>query len=820
MLPLLFTDLGGGNGVIIINTKSGKAQQGFGVELSSSITFNKFDNSLTDFQTTYGKGIHGRVPVNEAEAFDLENSVWGAKLDGSPVVQWDGVKRPYSYTGNNMDHFYRTGSTIINTFALSRSVDNMNYRLSASNLDNEDIMPNSRMNRKSFSLNTEAILADKITTNVHAKYIVESVSNRPMISDSPGNANFSAALLPPSVDVRDMQPGANPDGSENVYSNNIYATNPYFAAYNVRNEDIKNRIIASTSIRYDVLDWLYLLGRVGTDHYTIRSEFVEPFGYAYKPKGGMSDTERRYTQVDADFMLGVDKEITDKFKTSALVGANSNSVKFEQLNLGGNDFVVPGFEDISNLENQSRTHSINKRKIGSVYGSLGFSWNQWAFITFTGRNDWFPTLSYNEKNTPNDVFYPSVSSSLVLSDAFDFPKAISFLKLRGGWSEVGGGGDIPYQLASTYEIFGQGHLGQPLGRTSGSTVPNTNLVPWTKQETEIGLDIELFNNRLSLDLAVYKNMTTNDIVNATTSVYSGYSSASINLGELQNKGVEVLLSGTPIRTDNFSWTTSINSSFNESLIVSTNDKGQPISLEEPRTRNVRIEHIEGQRYGKIVGVSYVRDNVGNIVYDMNSEGLPLARAGERIILGDGVPPWSLGWSNSLRFGDFHLSFLLDGKFGGQIFSGTDSQTVFTGLNKRTLPGRENGLQVSGIDGSTFDEETGVGKSFNTTVSPADLEIFYKKIGGNDRIAEPFVEDSDFIKFRELSFGFDFPKKILDNIFLTNANVFVISRNLFFLMRKTNNIDPESAYNAGNSQGLEYFGVPSTKSYDLSVNVKF
>ena len=577
-----------------------------------------------------------------------------------------------------------------------------------------------------------------------------------------------------------------------------------------RNEDVKHRIIASTSIRYDVLDWLYLSGRVGTDHYTRKSTSVTPYGTAYQPLGSMTEQERRYTQVDADFIVGVDKDITDKFATSALVGVNSNHIKYEELNLGGGNFIVPGFEDISNLSNQNRSRGFNERKIGSVYGSLELSYDRWAYLTFTGRNDWFSTLSFPGKTTSNNVFYPSANASLVLSDAFVMPEAITFLKLRGGYSEVGGGGDEAYKLAATYELFGQGHLGQPLGRVSGGTVPNANLVPWTKSEIELGLDAKFFNNRLSLDLAVYKNETTNDIVNATTSLYSGYGSATANLGKLENKGVEVLLSGSPIRTENFSWNTSLNAAFNESLIVETNAEDGTVSLDEPRTRNVRIQHIVGQRFGKIVGVSYVRDNGGNIIYDINAEGVPLAQEGERIILGDGVAPWSMGWSNSFSFGDFNLNFLIDGKFGGQVFSGTNSIAYGAGLHKETLEGRENGLTVTGIDGAT-------NASFTTTVAPEDLATYYGRV---NNIAEQFVEDADYIKFREMSIGFNFPDEILDRTFLTSANISLIGRNLFYIKRSADNIDPESAYNVGNSQGLEYFGVPSTKNYGLSINVKF
>jgi len=275
----------GGNGVILIITKGGTKSQGFGVEVSSSVTFDQLDTSILDFQTTYGQGTRARVPANQAEAFDLGNSAWGARLDGSSVVQWDGASRPYSYVGNNASHFYRTGSTFINTVALSSSSDNMNYRLSMSNMDNEDLMPNAGLNRKSISLNTGATLSEKITTQVNAKYIIEKVTNRPRLSDAPGNANYTVALLSPNVDVRNMQPGMNEDLTENGYSNNIFSQNPYFAAYNFRNEDVKHRIIASTSIRYDVLDWLYLSGRVGTDHYTRKSTSVTPYGTAYQPLG-------------------------------------------------------------------------------------------------------------------------------------------------------------------------------------------------------------------------------------------------------------------------------------------------------------------------------------------------------------------------------------------------------------------------------------------------------------------------------------------------------------------------------------------------------
>ncbi len=807
----------GGNGVILITTKNGSEQEGFGVEYSTTVNFDQVNTDILDFQTQYGQGTQARVPANEAEAFDLGLSSWGPRLDGSSVVQWDGVSRPYSYVGNNLDHFYRTGTTFINTVALSNGSETSNFRFSASDLTNDDILPNAGLNRKTFSLNAGAVLASKLTAQVNAKYIIEDTQNRPRLSDAPGNANYTVALLSPNVDVRNMQPGANEDGTERGYSNNVFSQNPYWASFNFRNEDVRNRIIASTSLRYEILDWLYLTGRVGIDHYTRKSTSVTPWGTAYQPLGSMNEQERRYSQIDSDIILGLDRDITEEFAVSAFFGANRNKIEFERLELGGGNFIVPGLEDIANLENQNRSRDFNEREIGSLYGSVEVSYNNYAYLTFTGRNDWFSTLSFPGKTTPNNDFYSSINASFILSDIFELPSSIDFLKLRGGYAQTAGGADEAYQLALNYEIFGQGHLGQPLGRISGGTVPNANLVPWNKSEVEVGVDARLFGNRLSLDFAYYTNETTNDIVNVTTSVASGFNNAIANLGKIENKGVEVLLTGTPIRNANFEWTTSINASFNEGLVTATNPEDGSISLDEPRTRNVRIQHIVGEPYGVIFGTSFVRDNSGNIVYDIDGDGVPIPRQGERKILGEGVPPWTLGFTNTIRYKNFNLNFLIDGKFGGQLFSGTNSIAYGTGLHKATLEGRESGLSVTGVDGSTFDADAGTGTSFTTTVAPENLQTYYGRV--ND-IAEHFVEDSDYIKFRQISLGYTLPSSILDKTFLQSVTVNLIGQNLFYIKRSIDNVDPESAYNAGNSQGLEYFGVPSTRSYGISCNVKF
>ena len=809
------------NGVIIVTTKNGRAQKGFGVEISSQITFDEVDTSLQDFQTEYGQGLRGLKPTSQADALNIGLASWGARFDGTSVPQFDGVSRPYSYVGNNIENFYRTGQTFINTVALSNSTENSNYRFSVSDFSNDDVLPNSGMNRKTFSLNASSVLAKKLTTSVNAKYSVENVTNRPRLSDAPGNANFTVALLPGNLDVRSLRPSTNPDGTERQYSNNAFSQNPYFAAFNFRNEDVRNRIVASTSLRYDILDWLYITGRMGVDHSTRKSVSVTPFGTGFQPLGSINEEERRYTQIDADLILGAEKDINDSFSINALVGANSNTQKREQLNLGGGDFIVPGLEDLGNTLSQTRSRTFSEIEIGSLYGSLEVSYNKWAYLTFTGRNDWFSTLSFPGKTTPNNDFYSSVSGSVILSEALELPSVFNFLKLRGGYSQVAGGAPDPYSLSLSYEIFGQVFLGNPTGRIANinnqALIPNPDITPFEKNEIEVGFDARMFNNRFAIDFAYYTNETIGDIVGVSASPTSGFSNALANLGEISNKGIELLISGTPIQTENFSWNTSFNISHNKGIVEATNDGGDIVFLDEPRTRNIRIAQIVGENYGSLFGVSYDRDANGVIRYNINSDGVPLPVEGARKVLGQGVPPTTMGFSNSFNYKNFSLNVLIDGKFGGQIFSGTNTLLYGNGLHQNTIEGRETGLSVSGIDAAT-------GQPFTTTVAPEFLRDYWAgpngAAGGVDAIAEEFVEDSDFIKLRQLSFGYKLPSKMLENIFLQSVNVSVIATNLFYIKRSIDNIDPESAYNAGNSQGLEYFGVPSSRSYGFNLNVKF
>ena len=802
------------NGVIIITTKNGLGSEGLGIEINSTTQFDTLNTSLWDTQTTYGAGSLGSAPSNSTSAMDNMWSAWGAKMSGQLVPQFDGVSRPYVYS-DNKDKFYRTGTTYSNTISFSTANENGNTRFSLTNLDNDDISPNSSLDRNQIGVNTSQQLGDNLRVDANMKYILEDQSGNPRLSDGPGNANWIINNYAPSMDV-DWAKGPNGDGrnddlTEYRATPSIYIQNPWFAQNYYVNDAEKERFIGSINARLDLTDFLYIRGRVGTDRYDLHRTTSEPYGTGYKPQGGINHYKLAFQQLDADFFLGTDNlSLTDQVSLTAFVGIGSNTVKSESLSINGNDFIVPSLVSINNVKAKSAGYGFSEKQINSAYGSAEFGYNDWAYLTVTARNDWFSTLSLAGKNAPNNDLYTSATLSLVLSDALDLGD-ISFLKLRAGYSQVAGGADSPYSLNLTYGIVGQGHLGASLGQINGGQIPNTEITPFEKNETEFGFDIRMLDNRLSLDATYYDNETVGDIVGVSASATSGFGSALANLGEINNSGVELLVKYKPIVTDDFAMEVSLNYTNNESKVVATNDTGGNISLDEPRDRNLRVTHIVGEKYGALFGTSFQRDSQGRIVHE-TSRGYPVpVIVNNRKILGFGVPPQQIGIGASFRYKDFNAGFLIEGKSGGQIYSGTNNRLIGYGLHKMTVPagGREAGMVPDGVleDGSVI----------TTSLDMAQQQAYW---GRYNDAAEAGIRDSDYMRLRQLSIGYNIPSDALEGTFIQSASVSLIGKNLFFLSNDVENVDPESAYNSNNSQGLEFSGMPVPRTIGFNVNLKF
>jgi len=802
------------NGVIIITTKNGLGSEGLGIEINSTTQFDMLNTSLWDAQTTYGSGSLGVAPSNSTSAMDNLYSAWGAKMSGQLVPQFDGVSRPYVYS-DNKDKYYETGTTYSNTISFSTANENGNTRFSLTNLDNDDIAPNSTLDRNQIGVNTSQKLGDNLKVDANMKYIMEDQSGNPRLSDAPGNANWILNNYAPSVDVNWAKgpngDGRNDDLSEYRATPSIYVQNPWFASNYYINDAEKERFIGSINARLDLTDFLYIRGRVGADRYDLHRTTSEPFGTGYKPKGGINHYKLAFQQLDADFFLGTDNlSLTDQVSLTAFVGIGSNTVQSESMSINGNDFIVPSLVSINNVKAKSAGYGFSEKQINSAYGSAEFGYNDWAYLTVTARNDWFSTLSLAGKNAPNNDLYTSATLSLVLSDAFDLGD-ISFLKLRAGYSQVAGGADSPYRLNLTYGIVGQGHLGASLGQINGGQIPNTEITPFEKNETEFGFDIRMLDNRLSLDATYYDNETVGDIVGVSASATSGFGSALANLGEINNKGLELLLKYKPIVTDDFAMEVSFNYTNNDSKVVATNDTGGNISLNEPRDRNLRVTHIVGERYGALFGTSFQRDSQGRIVHE-TSRGYPVpVIVNNRKILGFGVPPQQIGIGASFRYKDFNAGFLIEGKSGGQIYSGTNNRLIGYGLHKMTVPagGREAGMVPDGVleDGSVI----------TTSLDYAQQQAYW---GRYNDAAEAGVRDSDYMRLRQLNIGYNIPSSLLEGSFIQSASVSLIGKNLFFLSNDVENVDPESAYASNNSQGLEFQGLPVPRTIGFNVNLKF
>ena len=791
------------NGVILITTKSGNNRKGVGVEFNTQIRSESVINNY-DFQEEYGHGLLGTAPASVEEALAQGLYSWGGKLDGSSVMQFDGVSRPYSSTGDNLSRFYRNGLTYSNTLALTGGDDRYNFRFSGSALNNTDILPNSGLDRYNFSVKVNAKLSDKFSSTIGVNYINEQVQNRPRLSDSPGNANFSAGLLPSSINIDDLKGdteklGANADGNELKFQDNDFVTNPWWGTQHFEANSRKNRMIGNIQLRYDIGAGVYARGRIGIDRYNARRRNLTPYGTAYSAFGQLDEQTTEFQELNTELVIGYDKDISDAIGLSVFVGGNQLRNERETLGGSGSNFSVPYLHTLGNLGNRSTIFRFSKFQTNSLFGSAEIALKKAVYVTGTVRQDWFSTLTNVDNTSDNSKLYYSVGASANLSDLINLPEQISYAKVRVSYGEVGGVGaaEQPYLLGLSYGVFGQGHSGNPLGGVSNGSIPNANLTPLTSQEVEIGIDLRLLNNRLGIDFAYYNRQTLNDILGAAVSPTSGYGSKVVNIGKMENKGIELLLFGSPVKTKDFAWEISLNYAKNNnevvSLLTETQEDEESLRVDESRTRNAYIHHVEGLPYSQIMGYLYERDASGAIMLD--DTGLPVR--GDFVPLGTGVHPTSIGINNTFTYKNLSLSFLIDAKSGGYIYAATNSYAYGRGLHKNTLEGRESGIGA---------------------VDAANIRDYYGRIGSS--ITEEFVQKADFVKLRELVVSYRLPKSKLGNLPFQSVNIGLAGRNLLLLSSSVDNIDPESTYSAGNSQGLEMFGVPQTRSIQFNIGVKF
>jgi TonB-linked SusC/RagA family outer membrane protein len=771
------------SGVILITTKSGSGK-GM-LEFNSNFVAEQIIN-VTDWQYEYGSGANGIKPTTREAAFDAGNSSWGARLDGSNVIQFDGVSRPYVAQKDNLKNFYRTGSTFTNTLSFSRGFEGGAVRLSGSYLKNKSTVPNSGLDRYNLNFSGNFTVLKGLTVDARANFVSDEAKNRPILADGAGNSNFQAMFLPTSVDINDLKPGTDADGKELSFTNNPYATNPWFAAYNFINNTLRNRLIGSVSARYTFENGLFAQVRVGRDLINDRYTTVVPNGTAYYGQASrhLGEQFNRISELNTDFLIGKTFGVNDRISITPNIGGNLMKYRAELTEEAGTNFLVPYVYNILNVGNKAINYADLNKEIQSLYGTIEANFGDLVYISASGRNDWFSSLAPSDDI---DIFYPSVSGSFVFSEVWR-PSWISFGKLRAGWANVGG--DVrPYQTLLNYGFFPQQLNQLPLGNITNPNIPNSGLRPSKASELEIGTEMRLFGNKVGVDFAWYNKKSKDEIIIAPASNASGYTGAVLNIGELQNKGIEFLVSAQPVRSSGFNWSTSFNGSRNENEVLSLAEGQAELPVATSRTGYGFTRHVVGKAANQIMAYDYQYDAAGKIVTDAN--GVPTR--GDLKAYGSAYHKWTAGFNNEFSYKGFNLSFLIDGKFGGKIFSATDYYGYIFGLHKATLVDRE--------------------KTFGA--NNATSQVYYSTLANN--VSKLFVYDASFIKFRQFTLGYSFPASFFNNR-LKGASISLVGRNLFTLMRKTDNIDPEASY-AGVTQGLELGGVPPVRSFGVNLNVK-
>lgn len=840
-----------GNGVINITTKKGTNRKGVGIEFNSNYVMEKLMR-LDDLQTTFGQGgsyLNGEPvkPATAQEAFASGGSSWGPRMDGSPMIGIDGVSRPYSYAGDNWNRFYETGHAWTNSLSLSGGGENQTFRLGISDLRSTSIIPNSGYDRTNLSLAYNGKLGKKLSVNSKILYSSENTKNRPTISDSPGNAIQAIWVRPPNININDLKGdpnklGAIPSGVDpallSIYGQggsakfagqellpaaNNWGQNPWWVAYQHKVADKRDRIITSTQLRYDITDWLYVSGRIGMDWYTRRNTGLTPEGVGYQLGGSMNEGEQRVREVNMEWMLGTNKEF-GKFNLNAFVGGNKMVNSWEQIQANGNGFTVPFQPFINNAAQRNFSYGYSSSQINSLFASAELSFNNYLFLTATARKDWFSVLNPEAENS---VLYPSIGASWVITDAIQsVPSWLSFAKLRASWAQVGIVTIGAYNAVLTYGLSGNPHVGHPWGTFSSAfgnngNIPNPNLVPAVSTETEFGIDTRLFNNLIGFDVTYYSQRTTDDILNTTISRASGFGTTDVNIGELTNKGIEVLISATPVR-GNVTWDVSLNLAKNVNNVEKLLEGVTEVVKEEPRTRNVFIKHIVGQPFGTITGRVQQTLPDGTPIFNKNSQFAPLASA-NYVPIGNGLPDLTGGFTNTLSWKGINLDFLIDFKFGGDIYSGTNNRLTQWGLHQQSLQGRpgEAPLHIKGVynDGTTAEP---IWVPIDRDLTAQEARNYWSSIGGESTaISTMFLRDASYIKLRQITVGYSFPRSILGKTPFTGLSLSFVARNLWIIHSNIENVDPESNYSANaGAQGLEYFGFPATRSYGFNLNVKF
>ena len=798
------------DGVIMITTKTRGRGTGLGVTYNLNYT-NEKPLDFTDYQYEYGQGENGVRPTTP----NPTSGQWsfGEKFQpGMRQVLFNGLDVPYEPQYDRIKKFFRNGQNLTNTLSIAVGGEKGGLNLSLGNLESKGIVPNNKYNRRTINLGFSYDVSQKLSIMGNVNYSNENNYNPPNIANQDNSIPTSLYNLANSMPLQVLNENKyNAQGNEFIYSRFMNRTNPYWVLAEQFQNIRRDRIFGNITLKYDILPWLYVQGRIGQDFWSRDQDYNNfPTGHASRAaappgfvNGQYTQESRRFREINTDFLVSANREFGE-FGANLTVGGNQMRRRSDLNSVQVTDFVVKGLYTVQNGRAKDPLFDLSQRGVNSLYGSAELSYKRFIYVNGTVRNDWFSTLAPENRS----ILYPSVSLSYVFTESLKLPDWITFGKIRAAYAEVGSDTDVPPYANILFYTINSNLLGnQPVGGPSGLTLPNPDLRPMRIGETEVGLELKFFKGRLGIDVAAYRKITTDQIVQAQISDGSGFVDTRINSGKSQNKGIELLLNIVPVETANFTWEFTFNVNYNKTKVLSllTEVPGERITV-GTHVFNGELRQIVGEELGQIAGFGYRRDANGNKVFGAN--GLPL-RTPALINFGSALPKWVGGFNNAITFKGLSFSFLVDFKLGNKMLSGTNFNLFRHGLHKNTLEGRQGGVVGDGVT------ETG---AKNTRVAGVQA---YWEIVRSQALVEPVIYDGGYWKLRQITLGYDLSKYLRPNWPVKGIRLNLVANNVLILKKWVDNIDPETfGYSSDNLIGMESTGLPSTRGIGFNLNIKF
>ncbi|MEQ2451685.1 SusC/RagA family TonB-linked outer membrane protein [Odoribacter splanchnicus] len=812
------------NGVMLVTTKSGvnKKKKYLGVTFNSNSSFDRVLH-WPEFQEEYGQGdlktnASGKLYYSYGDSEDGAASgnvalSFGPKLDGSLYYQYDpetqqmGTVRTPWVKRNHRKAFWQTGYTLVNSIAIDGSSEKSAVRLSLTYTKNEWIMPNTGFNRIAVSGSFQNQVTDKLRVSAKVNYVKRQSDNLPATGYNNSSIPYFMILTNPSVDVRWYQQRwvKGKEGREILRPFSPWLDNPYVIAYECLNPMEKHGVVATGSIIYEFSPKWELMIRSGIDLSFDTREMIRPYGLKNFPKGYYQQQDVFSYENNTDVLLTYRNQLSNSFNLSVSVGANRMDNKYKMQQAYVKDLITPGVYKLSNgVAAPITTFTERNKRVNSVYGTATLSYANKIFLDVTGRNDWSSTLPSGN----NSFFYPSVSTSFILSDLFRLPEQISFAKLRASWAQVGNDTD-PYKTAKYYNTSAF-----PGSASVSSTLYNARFKPEISNSIEVGLDWRMFKQRFGLDLAFYNNITRNQILDVPMDQTTGYTKATMNSGKVRNRGIELQLDGTPVKTKNFTWNSTFTWAKNYNKVLSLAaglTDGQTIAY-TGGTNCALIAKVGGS-IGDIYGYKLKRAPDGQVVW---KDGIT-ARTTEFEYVGNAYPAWKAGFSNEFSYKNFRVSILFDGQWGGIVYSQTHHKMTEHGTLKHTLKYRENpNFEVVG-EGVMLDER---GQYVPNNV-PISVSKYYADYWRRANV-ETNSFDASFLKLREARIEYTIPSAGLNKIGIERLTLALYGRNLAMWTKDFPVYDPEVATlnNGTIVPGSEMGQLPSTRTMGFNLTLKF